>query len=171
MTKQGYEKKQIWWERGPGEPQEDMNTKQNIAMSAWWMRSITLILEQLEIYSRTLWFNIWTKTRPVTNLCRNFTRLIKWSAKAVVQFHTIAKTQLWSIKGVTTQWPYLKGVMTWAKVTLLVYRFWSLPWTNGPSTHFKWKFRYSPIQCAYLEPSTAYLSDRRRTRIDFEIGN
>jgi len=33
--------------------------------------------------------------------------------------------------------------MTWAK------RFWSLPWKNGPNTQFKWKLRYSPIQCAY----------------------
>ena len=45
-----------------------------------------------------------------------------------------------------------KRVMTWAKVTSLVCRFWSLPWTNGPNTQFKWKLRYSSIQCRYLKP-------------------
>ena len=73
---------------------------------------------------------------------------------------------------VIAQWiNLLKGVMTWAKVTSLVCIFWSLPWTNGPNTQFKWKLRYSPIQCAYLEPSMAYFSDRQRTRIGLEIGN
>jgi len=61
--------------------------------------------------------------------------------------------------------------MTWSKVTSLVCRFWSLPWTNGPNTQFKWKLRYSPIQCANLEPSTTYYSDCRRTRIGLKIGN
>jgi len=65
----------------------------------------------------------------------------------------------------------LKGVMTWANVTSLVCRFWSLPWTNGPNTQFKWNLRYSPNQCAYLKPSTTCCSNRWRTRIDLEIGN
>jgi len=59
----------------------------------------------------------------------------------------------------------LEGVRTWAKVTWLGCRFWSLPWTNGPNTQFKWKLRYSPIQCAYLEPSVTHFSDHRCTRI------
>jgi len=62
-----------------------------------------------------------------------------------------------------------KGVMTWTKVASLVCRFWSLPWTNGSNTQFKWKLRYSPIQCACLEPSTMYFSNRRRTRIGLEL--
>jgi len=65
----------------------------------------------------------------------------------------------------------LKGVMTWAKVTSLVGRFWSLPWTNGPNIQFKWKLRYSPIHCPYLEPSTTYFSDHRHNRTGPEIGN
>jgi len=65
----------------------------------------------------------------------------------------------------------IKEVMSWPKVSSLVFRFWSLPWTNGPNTQLKWKFRYSPIQCAYLEPSATHFSDRRRTRIGLEIGN
>jgi len=65
----------------------------------------------------------------------------------------------------------VKGVMTWTKVTSLVCRFWSLPWTNGPNTQFKRKLRYSPILCAYLEPSMTYFSNRRRTKIGLEIGN
>ena len=65
----------------------------------------------------------------------------------------------------------LKEVMTWAKVTSLVCIFCSLPWQNGPNTQFQWKLRYSPIQCAYLEPPMTFFSDRRRTRISFEIGN
>ena len=46
----------------------------------------------------------------------------------------------------------IKEVMTRAKVTSLVCRFWILPWTNGLNTQFKWKLRYSPIWCAYLKP-------------------
>jgi len=63
---------------------------------------------------------------------------------------------------------WLKGVMTWPRVSSLVCRFRSLPWTNGPNTQFKWKLRYSPIQCAYLEPSMTYFSDRRHTRIGLD---
>ena len=40
----------------------------------------------------------------------------------------------------------LKGVMTWAKVTSLVRRFWNLPWTNGPNTQFKWKLQHGLIK-------------------------
>ena len=41
---------------------------------------------------------------------------------------------------------FLKGVMTWEKVTSLVCRFWSLPWTNRPNTQkWKWTLIYSPI--------------------------
>jgi len=64
----------------------------------------------------------------------------------------------------------LKGLWQ-AKVTSLVCRFWSLPRTNGPNTQFKWKLRYNPIQCAYLEPSVTHFSNCRRTRIGLEIGN
>ena len=59
----------------------------------------------------------------------------------------------------------IKGVMTWAKVTSLVCRFRSLPWTNGPNSQFKWKLRYSPILCAYLKPSSMHFPDHRRTGI------
>jgi len=83
---------------------------------------------------------------------------------------------VWSYRISLRNWPSrnvngIKGVMTWVKVTSLVCRFWSLPWTNGPNTQFKWKLRYSPIQCAYLEPSMTYFSNRRRTRLGLEIGN
>jgi len=50
--------------------------------------------------------------------------------------------------------------MTWAKVTSLVCRNWSLSWTTGLNTQSKWKLRYSPIKCAYLEPLTTYFSNR-----------
>jgi len=40
-----------------------------------------------------------------------------------------------------------KGVMSWPKLASVVFRFWSLPWTNGLSTQLKWKLRDSPIQC------------------------
>jgi len=65
----------------------------------------------------------------------------------------------------------IKGVMSWPEVSSLVFKFWSLPWTNGPNIQLKWKLRYSPIQCAYLEPSGMHFSDRRRNRIGLEIGN
>ena len=71
----------------------------------------------------------------------------------------------------TTDRQSLKGVMSWPKVSSLVFRFWSLPWTNGPNTQLKWKLRYSPILCAYLEPSVMHFSDCRRNRIRLEIGN
>jgi len=61
-------------------------------------------------------------------------------------------------------YPKVKGVMT-----SLVCRFWSLPWTNGPNTQFKWKLRYSPIQCAYLEPLVMHFSDRQCNRIGLKI--
>ena len=35
----------------------------------------------------------------------------------------------------------IKGDLTWAKATSLVFIFWSLPWTDGPNTQFKWKLR------------------------------
>jgi len=35
------------------------------------------------------------------------------------------------------------------KSVLLVFIFWSLPWTNGPNTQLKWKLRYTPIYFAY----------------------
>ena len=47
----------------------------------------------------------------------------------------------------------IKEVMPWPKV----FRFWSLPRTNGPNT--QWKLRYSPIQCAYLEPSAMHFQN------------
>ena len=34
----------------------------------------------------------------------------------------------------------------------------------GPNTQFKWKLRYSPIQCVYLEHSAAHFSDHQRNR-------
>ena len=49
--------------------------------------------------------------------------------------------------------PTFKGVMSWPKVSSLVFRFGNAPWTIGPNTQLKWKLRYSLIQCAYLEPS------------------
>jgi len=42
-----------------------------------------------------------------------------------------------------------KGHMSWPKVSSLVFRYWSLPWTNGPNT-----------QCAM----TTHFSDRGRRR-------
>jgi len=45
------------------------------------------------------------------------------------------------------------------------------PTMNGRNTQLKWKLRYSPIQCAHLEPSPTHFSDRRRNRIGLEIGN
>jgi len=66
---------------------------------------------------------------------------------------------------------FFKGVMTWAKVSSLVFRFWSLSWINGPNTQLKWKLRYSPIQYAYLKPSAMYFSDCRCTRIGLGIEN
>jgi len=39
---------------------------------------------------------------------------------------------------------FIKGVVS------LVFRFWSLPWTNRPNTQPKSKLRYSPIQCSLL---------------------
>jgi len=65
---------------------------------------------------------------------------------------------------------YLKGVMSWPKVSSLVFIFWSLSWTNGPNTQLKWKLRYSPIQCAYLKPSMARFLDRRCNRIGLKLG-
>ena len=53
--------------------------------------------------------------------------------------------------------------MTWAKVTSLICTFWSLPWTNGPTTQFKWKLIYSPIQCAYLKSSINDITFRSST--------
>ena len=55
--------------------------------------------------------------------------------------------------------------MSWPKVSSLVFRLWSLPWTNGLNTQLKWKLRYSPIQCAYLEPFMTHFSERRCNRI------
>jgi len=65
----------------------------------------------------------------------------------------------------------IKGVMSWPKVSLLVFRFWSLPWTNESNTQLKWKLKYSPIQCEYLEPSATHFSDQWRNSIGLEIRN
>jgi len=66
---------------------------------------------------------------------------------------------------------HIKGVMSWARVTSLVCRFLKPPMNKWPKTQLKWKLRYNPIQCAYLEPSATHFSDRRRNRIGLEIGN
>jgi len=42
---------------------------------------------------------------------------------------------------------------------------------SGPNTQFKWKLRYSLIQCAYLEPLATHFTDRRHNRIGLEVGN
>ena len=65
----------------------------------------------------------------------------------------------------------IKGVISWPKVSSLVFRFWRLSWTNKPNTRRKWKLRYSPIQWAYLEPLAMHFSDRRCSRIGFKTGN
>jgi len=75
------------------------------------------------------------------------------------------KTQLFSLVNV------IKGCMSWPKVSLLAFRFWSLPWTNGANIQLKWKLRYSPIQFAHLVPSLMHFSDHWRKRIGLEIGN
>jgi len=59
----------------------------------------------------------------------------------------------------------INEVISWPKVSSLVCRFWSLPWTNCPDTQLKWKLRYSPIGCACLEPLVTHCSDRQRNRI------
>jgi len=68
-------------------------------------------------------------------------------------------------------YPGLKGWLPWPKVSSLVFQSWSLSWTNGSNTQLKWKLRYSPIQCAYLEPSVTYFSHRQSNRIPVEIAN
>jgi len=61
--------------------------------------------------------------------------------------------------------------MTWAKVFSLVCRFRCIPWTNGPNTQLKWKLRYSPIKCTYLEPSVTHFSNRRCNGIGLKRRN
>jgi len=60
---------------------------------------------------------------------------------------------------------FISTVMSRSGVSSLVFRFWSLPWTNGSNIQLKWKLRYSPSQYAYVEPTVTQFADRRRNRI------
>ena len=43
--------------------------------------------------------------------------------------------------------------------------------TMNKWAQLKWKLRYSPIQCAYLEPSAMHFSDWQCNGICLKIGN
>ena len=64
-----------------------------------------------------------------------------WRWKRLKDWETMVACSVWCV---------FKGVMTWPKVSSLVFRFWRLQRTNGPNPQAEWKLRYSPIQCAYL---------------------
>jgi len=55
-----------------------------------------------------------------------------------VQYHGITEGRVKPVRG-----PVNKRVMSWSKVSTLVFRFWSLSWTNRPKIQLKWKLRYS----------------------------
>jgi len=74
---------------------------------------------------------------------------------------SIACFRNWYLSG----FPLFKGVMSWPKVSSLVYRFWSLPRTNGHNTQLKWKLRYSPIQRDPLFTQQNWPRNRKLTQL------
>jgi len=71
----------------------------------------------------------------------------------------------WLLVLFPTPFLLVDSLKTWPNVSALVFRFWSLPWTNWPNIKLKWKLRYRPIHCAYLEPSSKPFSGHQCTKI------
>jgi len=105
--------------------------------------------QRLQAQSNIIWDNSdwWLTFKGHKQRKKHFSRRCKkW--RVMLQQMLFCMTYLYSSITSKGLWHGQK----WA----LVCRFWSLSWTNGPNTQFKWKLRYSPIQCAHLEPLTMY---------------
>ena len=125
--------------------------------------------EERGAWRETLW-ETWFPTADYTLL--PWGELPKWGAKNLgfgewEYFSDLAHCYFFIMHN-AKQFSHLRGVTSWPKVSSLLFRFWGLPSTNGPTIQLKWTLdialfnahTYSSRRCTFQTVDATELESR-----------